>query len=194
MMLRPGSPGRSAEMTGPWFAAALLTILPTLAAAQGPVYESKDKAGPEFSDQPSPDAKPIELAPPNVIQTTPPAPRQQPAPAAAPYYTALAISSPMDGGTIHSNTGAFDVSVQLQPALRTARGDRIEARLDGRALARRFGSAKFGVTEADWQKSASSDNVEHTLQVVILDKSGAVLIESAPIKFYAHRATRVHRK
>ena len=46
-----------------------------------------------------------------------------------------------------------------------------------RALARRFSSAKFGVTEADWQKSASPDNVEHTLQVVILDKTGAVLIE-----------------
>jgi hypothetical protein len=129
-----------------------------------------------------------------VIQT-PPLPNQQPAPATtAPYYTALAISSPENGGTIHSNTGAFDVSVQLQPALRTARGDRIEARLDGRALARRFNSAKFGITEADWQKSASPDNVEHTLQVVILDKAGAVLIESAPVRFFAHRATRARRK
>ena len=181
-------------MTRRLFAATLLAIVPTLAAAQGPVYESKDKAGPVFSDQPSPGAKPIELAPPNVIQTTPPALRQQPAPAAAPYYTALAISSPGNGGTIHSNTGAFDVSVQLQPALRTARGDRIEARLDGRALSRRFSSAKFGVTEADWQKLASPDNAEHTLQVVILDKTGAVLIESASVKFFAHRATRAPRK
>jgi hypothetical protein len=181
-------------MTRSLLVAILLGIVPALAAAQGPVYESKDKAGPVFSDQPSPGAKPVELGPPNVIQTTPP--KQQPAPAAAPspYYTALAIASPENGGTIHSNTGAFDVSVQLQPALRTARGDRIVARLDGRALARRFSSAKFGVTEADWQKSASTDNVEHTLQVVILDKTGAVLIESAPIKFFAHRATRAHRK
>jgi len=181
-------------MTRPLLVAILLAIGPTLAVAQSPVYESKDKAGPVFSDQPSPGAKPIELGPPSVIQTTP-APRQ-PAPAAgaAPYYTALAISSPENGGTIHSNTGAFDVSVQLQPALRTSRGDRIEARLDGRALARRFSSARFGVTEADWQKSASPDNVEHTLQVVILDKTGAVLIESAPVKFFAHRAARAHRK
>ena len=180
-------------MTRP-LVAVLLGIVPALVSAQGPVYESKDKAGPVFSDRPSAGAKPVELAPPNVIQTTP-LPKQQPAPAvAAPYYTALAISSPENGGTIHSNNGAFDVRVQLQPALRTARGDRIAARLDGRALARRFSSAKFGVTEADWQKSASPDNVEHTLQVVILDKSGAVLIESALIKFYAHRATRAHRK
>jgi hypothetical protein len=182
-------------MTRPLLAAVLLAIGPALACAQGPVYESKDKAGPVFSDRPSAGAKPVELGPPNVIQTTPP-PKQQPAPATAPapYYTMLAISSPENGGTIHSNTGAFDVSVRLQPALRTARGDRIEARLDGRAIARRFSSGRFGVTEADWQKSASPDNVEHTLQVVVLDKAGAVLRESAPVKFFAHRATRAHRK
>lgn len=181
-------------MTRPLLVAILLGIVPALGSAQGPVYESKDKAGPVFSDRPSAGAKPVELAPPNVIQTTP-LPKQQPAPAAAaPYYTALAISSPENGGSIHSNTGAFDVSVRLQPALRSTRGDRIEARLDGRPLARRFGSARFGVTEADWQKSASPDNVEHTLQVVVLDKAGAVLIESTPVKFFAHRATRAHRK
>lgn len=181
-------------MTRPLLGAVLFAIGSTLVSAQGPVYESKDKAGPVFSDQPSPGAKPVELGPPNVIQTTPPP--KQPAPAAvpAPYYTTLTISSPENGGSIHTNTGAFDVNVQLQPALRTARGDRIEARLDGRALPRRFSSANFGITEADWQKSASPDNPEHTLQVVIRDKAGAVLIESAPVKFYAHRATRPHRK
>jgi hypothetical protein len=55
-------------------------------------------------------------------------------------------------------------------------------------------SAKFGVTEADWQKSAGSNNVEHTLQVVILAKTGAVLIESASVKFFADPATRAYRK
>lgn len=172
----------------------LLAIGPALAAAQGTVYESKDKAGPVFSDRPSPDAKPIELVPPSVIQTTP-VPREQLAPVAqALYYTAISISSPENAGTIHSNTGAFDVSVQLQPALRTARGDRIKARLDGKVLTRSFSSVKFGVTEADWQKAANPDDVEHTLQVVILDKTGAVLIESASVKFYAHRATRARSR
>ena len=52
-----------------------------------------------------------------------------------------------------------------------------------------FSSVKFGVTEADWQRAASPDNVEHTLQLAIVDKTGAVLIESAPVKFYARRAT-----
>jgi len=171
----------------------LLAIGSTLAAAQSTVYESQDKAGPVFSDQPSSGGKAIDLGPANVIQTTP-VPQQQSAPAApAPYYTALAISAPENGGTIHSNTGAFDVGAQLQPALRTDRGDRISATLDGKVLTRRYTSAKFGVSDSDWQKSASPDVEEHTLQVAVLDKTGAVLIESAPVKFYARRAT-VHRE
>ena len=103
-------------MTRPLLVAIALAIGPTLAAAQSTVYESKDKAGPVFSDRPSTGAKQIELGPANVIQTTP-VPQQATPTATAPYYTALAISSPENEGTIHSNTGAFDVSVQLQPAL-----------------------------------------------------------------------------
>ena len=180
-------------MTRPLLVAIPLAIGCTLAAAQSTVYESQDKAGPVFSDQPSSGAKSINLPPPNVIQTDPVRP-QQPAPAApAPYYTALAISSPENGGTIHSNTGAFDVGVRLEPALRTSRGDRITAKLDGRMLTRSFGSAKLGITDADWQAAASSGDGEHTLQLAIVDKTGAVLIESAPVKFFARRAT-VHRE
>lgn len=180
-------------MTRPLLVALALSLLPTLAAAQSTVYESKDKAGPVFSDRPSTGAKQIELGPANVIQTTP-VPQQATPAATAPYYTALAISTPENGGTIQSNTGAFDVSVQLQPALRSASGDRIMVRLDGRPLKRRFNSVRIGVTEADWQSAANADNVEHTLQAVIVDKGGAVLIESAPVKFYAHRAVRARSK
>ncbi len=61
-------------------------------------------------------------------------------------------------------------------------------------LTRSFSSAQFSLNQTDWQKAANPDNVEHTLQVVILDKSGAVLIESAPVKFYAQRATRARGK
>lgn len=172
------------------FIALMLATWSVLAAAQGKVYESRDKAGPVFSDQSSSGAKPVELGPANVIQGDP-LPKQKPVPAApAPYYTALAISSPVNGGTIHTNTGAFDVSVQLTPALRTSGGDRIKAKLDGRMLTRSFRSAKFGVTDADWQKNANPDDAQHTLQVVVLDKAGAVLIESAPVKFEVRRNFR----
>jgi len=58
-------------MTRRLVVAILLAIGYTLAAAQSTIYELQDKAGPVFSDQPSSGAKPVELGPSNVIQTTP---------------------------------------------------------------------------------------------------------------------------
>jgi len=37
--------------------------------------------------------------------------------------------------------------------------------------------------------AGAAENVEHTLQAAIIDSTGAVLIEAAPVKFFAHRAT-----
>jgi hypothetical protein len=174
------------------FIAALLSTSCSLAAAQGTVYESKDKAGPVFSGQPSytdqpSAAKPIVVPPPNLSQGI--APAQQPAAPAQPYTT-ITIATPANGDTIHTNTGAFAVRVKMSPALRTTRGDRIKVKLDGNLLAPTYKSAKPGVTAADWQAAAKSDNVEHTLQAAVIDRSGAVLAESAPVSFYVHRATR----
>jgi len=157
-------------------------------AAQGTVYESKDKAGPVFSDQPSPGAKPVDLPPPNVVgpQRTP---KAQPAPvAAAPKYSSLAIASPADEGTIHTNTGEFDLRVRSVPALRAKAGDRYRVTLDGNPLAKAYGSSKIRISEADWQAAAGSDT-KHMLQVAVVGPAGATLIQSAPISFYAHRAT-----
>ncbi len=174
------------------FAAWVLAGVGTLAAAQGTVYESKDKAGPVFSGQPSytdqpSTAKPIAVPPPNLYQGLPSTPQSAPATAPAPY-TALVISAPANGGTIHSNTGEFTVSTKATPALRASAGDRLQLKLDGNLLAARYQKSSARVTAAAWQAAASA-NTEHTLQSAIVDKSGAVLIESAPITFYAHRAT-----
>lgn len=166
--------------------AILLATWSALAAAQGTIYESKDKAGPVFSDQPSPGAKPIDLPPPNLMQGLPP-PTPTPAAAPAPYYTAIAIAVPADGDTIHTNTGTSDIRARIAPALRAAKGDRIRVKLDGNLLASSYRSARISLTAADWQ--AAAENVEHTLQAAIVDSSGDVLLESAPVKFFAHRAT-----
>jgi hypothetical protein len=172
--------------------AAFLATSCGLAAAQSTVYESKDKAGPVFSGQPSytdqpSAAKPIVVPPANLSQGVGPA--QQPA-APAPSYTTIAIAAPANGDTIHTNTGAFAVRVKMSPALRTINGDRIKIKLDGNLLAPTYKSAKPGITAADWLAAAKPDNVEHTLQATVIDRSGTVLAESAPISFYAHRATK----
>ena len=170
----------------------LLALLGAAAAAQTKIYESKDSAGPVFSDQPSPGAKELTLPPPNVMPgnapAAPPAAPQQ----ALPAYRLLNILTPENKGTVHTNTGAFDLRVQTAPELRA--GDRIRVRLDGNLVGRTFASTAIGLTEADWQAAASNASVEHTLQVAIVDRDGKLLIESAPVSFYAHRTTAAQRK
>ena len=99
----------------------------------------------------------------------------------------LSISTPADGDTIHTNTGAVDIRAKSAPALRAARGDRIGVKPDGNLLAASYRSGRISLTAADWQ--AAAENVEHTLQAAIVDAAGNVLIESAPVRFFAHRAT-----
>ena len=162
----------------------LLALCAALAAAQTKVYESKDKSGPVFSDQPSPGAKELTLPPPNVMPGS--APQQQAAPQPAlPAYRLLNILSPEDKGTVHSNTGDFDLRVQAAPELRA--GDRIRVKLDGTLIGRDFQSTAISLTDADWQAAASSSSIEHTLQVAIVDGNGKLLIESPPVSFYARR-------
>lgn len=160
----------------------------SVALAQATIYESKDKAGPVYSDKPSPGAQVVDLPPPNVVSGPPPAlaTPQPPAAAPAPAYRTLAIASPVAQGTVHSNSGAFDLTAQLSPALRP--GDRILVSLDGRVLPTRYRSLRIHVTTADWQAVAGGDRAEHTLQLAVADAQGRVLIDSAPVNFYVHRA------
>jgi hypothetical protein len=168
--------------------ALIVAAWSVLCAAQSPVYESHGKDGPVFSDEPSPGAKRIDLGPGNVMQT----PQQPQAPAAttAPAYTSLSITSPANQGTVHTNTGAFDVHVAVQPALRTAAGDVIRVQFDSTLLPETYDSAQIQLTQADWSGAAQGDDAEHTLQVMVVSSTGQVLIKSAPVSFYAHRAAR----
>src|SRR3954468_827084 len=127
------------------FAAIILSLWSVFCAAQGTIYESRDKAGPVFSDQPSAGARPIEVPPPNLMQGSP-SPAASPAPAAAPYYSSFVIADPANGDSIHTNTGAFDMRVQPVPGLRTADGDRIRVKLDGTLLPTSYASATISLT------------------------------------------------
>jgi len=170
-------------------AGALIATLCTLAAAQT-VYESKDKSGATvFSDKPSSGAKPMNLPPPNVTQS-PPLPKQGPAPVAAvPAYKTIAVAEPADGGTVHSNTGGFAVTVKISPALRAKAGDRIRLSLDGNLLPTAYASRRINLTDADWAAAASANSdAQHTLQAAVVDSTGAVKLESAPVSFFARRA------
>jgi len=171
-----------------WLATALLWMWAVAAAAQDKIYESTGKGGiPEFSGQPTPGSTEITLPPPSVIDTTqPPAQPQAPPQEVLTGYSQLAILFPTDQGTMHTNTGAFDVKVALQPALNA--GDVFVVTLDGIALPGRYNSGDIAVTEQDFE-SAATDNVQHQLQVAVVDPGGNVLITAGPVNFYVHRAT-----
>jgi hypothetical protein len=187
--------------------APLLALLMALAqaipaAAQTTVYESRDAQGNVvFSDKPSPGARAIDLPPPNVIQTDPlppPTEKAEPTPPAnkkvsneadvSPVYSSLAIASPGEQDSIYTNTGAFDVSLKIDPDLQTEQGDVIRLKLDGMLVPQQFSTPAISINSEDWAASAT-DDAAHTLQAIILDKKGKVLIESATVTFYAHRAT-----
>lgn len=173
----------------------LLAFSSGFVTAQGAVYESKGKDGPVFSDQPASGARPLDLPPLNVIEQAPLPPQDQMPDAAPAPYSQLTIVSPANGSTIHTNTGAFNIRLQVNPALRVRRGDTLRVKLDGNPLAQGYSALAIHITEADWTSAATSDNVQHSLQAAIIsNQDGSVLIESAPVRFFVHRATVRHER
>jgi len=164
----------------------LLSSAPAFAQA---VYQCPGQDGPVFSDTPCPGGKQMDLGPPNVIDTNTPPSQQdtQPTPSA---YTAFTILSPENGGTIHSNTGQFAVSIGLTPSLQG--GNAISVSLDGTQLPTLRYSLQFDITQEEWE-SAAVANVQHLLQASVVDRSGNTLIAATPVQFYVHRAF-IHRE
>jgi hypothetical protein len=170
--------------------AIALSLLPVMAGAQAVIYESRDKSGPSFSDQPSPGARPLDLSPLNVIEGPGAPPPPAAAPDAAPTpYSQVSVVSPANGGTVWTNTGAFEMQASARPPLQTGRGDGFRVRIDGQVVPRTFSGAAISVSETDWARAEAADNVLHSLQVSIVDQGGAVLLESAPVQFYLRRHT-----
>jgi Mg-chelatase subunit ChlD len=135
-----------------------------------------------------PGASAVLVQPPNVVaMPAPPSAPAQPQQGGTPGYRSVTITSLSRGGTIHSNTGAFEFSVRSVPALRP--GDRFKVVLDGTLLATGYRGTQLRVTEADWNRAARAESTEHELRVAIVDAQGAILIASDAIGFYVQRAT-----
>ena len=167
------------------FAFVLLIFLsPALVCAQV-VYECPGQGGPVFSDTPCSGGKRMDLGPPNVIDTNAPAAQEAASQATASVYTAFSIVSPETGGTIHSNTGQFTLSLALTPPLQGGNG--ISVSLDGTQLPTLRYSLQFDITQEEWE-SAAAANVQHMLQASVVDRAGNTLIAATPVQFYVHRA------
>lgn len=166
------------------FVAASITLAG--AALAQTVYESKDRSGPVFTDKPSAGASVVQLQPPNAIAM----PAARPAPqASAPAfaYLNLIVVALEAQGTVHTNTSAFDLRARWSPALRAS--DRIVISLDGNLLKMRFRGTNLRIGAADWTAAADSRDNQHTIEQVVVDTGGTVLIASPPVAFYVRHAT-----
>jgi hypothetical protein len=144
-----------------WIIAAALAAHGITPMAQT-LYESKDKAGPVFSDRPSAGA------------------------AVAPPYRRFVINRPAEQATVHTHTGEFGVSASVSPPLRSS--DRIRVVLDGNLVPNVYRSTNLRISESDWQSAATGTQGEHRIQLAIVDANGKPSIETAPVSFYVHRA------
>ena len=150
--------------------------------ANAQVYKQVDEDGNiTFTDQPAPDATPVEIKPTN---TTPP-----PSPSAYPQATpesdtdvvdgayTVTITSPADETIIARGPGNFSVSASIAPALAPAQ--KLQLLIDGSPRG-----------EAQRNPNWVLTNVfrgEHSLEVAVLDATGKQVARSASVTVFVFR-------
>jgi len=172
------------------FASALMGLAATGFAADNgtQVFRSVDAQGNVvFTDTPSQNAKPVDIQAPSSVEAMPVAPRVE-APKAAPQdssafngYQAMVITQPENGAGLNNGAGDVDVSVSLVPPLRTDLGHGLTITMDGRPVLQN--SARMNVALAD------VDRGEHVLEAFVVNASGQVVFQSAPVRFSLQRTS-----
>lgn len=162
-----------------------LVVLPAPAAT---VYQRVLPDGSiEFSDEPQPGSIPKEVPgvqsvePPPLLPSTPP-PLTAPPPVTTSNYQSLRITQPTEEQTVFFDAAGMGISVTVTPGLQA--GDRVVVYVDGQAVA-----------------TASSTNITiptpprgtHRLSAEIQDRSGRVVLRSAPVTFHMIQHSRLNR-
>jgi hypothetical protein len=157
----------------------ILVGLPLFASAA--IYQITDAQGNVyFTDQPSPNAKPVDLDSAGMTQTSPPAssvkniPQNKETDEAVKNYQAFSITAPVDQATLW-NQPTVAVSVDVKPDL--IKGDKIAIFLDGKQVAEGAGT-QFNVDHPD--------RGQRSLVAKILGANGGVKKESSPVTIFVH--------
>lgn len=165
----------------------LLSALSGSAAIAAPAWTWVDANGTvHFSDRPVPGARQVELAGAQSFNATVPAVNRSTgdAPAASQArYQSIEIVRPAEQETLWNIGAQLPVQVRFQPELDP--GHRYDLVYDGQR--RNLNTAAPGVTLPDVFRGA------HTLQVVVIDSTGAELQRSAPRTFYVQQTSVLNR-
>ena len=163
----------------------ILALCAVCATAGAQVYK---RIGPDgqvyFSDQPGPDAEPVEISPPSSV-TMRPVPRQtRPEQAATPKeaagsYERFAIVSPANGEGVRANNGNVAVTLSLKPGLKP--GHSIALNVEGE----NGQDLKIGAATTFELNNLSRGR--HTLTASVLDAQGNEVIQTGPVSFHVLR-------
>jgi len=95
-------------------------------------------------------------------------------------YTKLEIISPKDGESLFDNAGIINIRLNVKPALRARKGDKLILLMDGKQIAE---SKRNQFNLYDIVPGA------HSFVVAIIDKDGKELKRSVPVSItlYQHR-------
>ena len=164
-----------------------MTVLLLSTPSFGAAYKWVDENGQvHFSDRPRPGAQEIQL--PATPAPTPAAPSARPgaaaasptAPAAtAAPYQRIRIASPAQQATLWNIGGNLDMTVELAPSLQP--GHRVAVNLDGSLVDLRPGGLSFQLPNVF--------RGMHTLEAVVLDPRGDVLIRSEPVQIMVQQTS-----
>ena len=94
-------------------------------------------------------------------------------------YTVLDVISPEPDESLWNIGGQLPVTLATFPAL--AAEHRIDVMLDGQR--KEIGARSLAITVPDVFRG------EHTLQALIVDAGGAIVMRSSPVTFYVHQTS-----
>ena len=161
----------------------LLFLIFACATASAEVFR---RVGPDgqvyFSDQPGPDAERIEVKPVPTIRMPTPAPTETMAqPDAgqleedAVAYASFSIVSPASGEGVRANDGNVTVQMKLEPGL--APGHTIKLKVDGED------GKDLNAVDGMSIRLVSMSRGRHTVEAMVVDGEGNVLIQTEPVSF-----------
>jgi hypothetical protein len=140
---------------------------PTPGATEIEIGESQTFSGSALSSAQAPTASPAQTAP------------SEPTLPAAPVYSILDVISPEAGEDLWNIGGSLPVTVVTFPAL--AGAHQIDIMLDDER--RNLDTRALQIVVPDVFRG------EHTLQALIVDASGEILMRSSPITIYVHQTS-----
>jgi hypothetical protein len=103
--------------------------------------------------------------------------------AAAQRYSTFEIIKPAQDEMVHDNTGAVEVELALDPALKTEEGHRITVFLDDAPLPETRLALRFTLENID--------RGTHTLRAAVTDNTGATVAATGTVTFHLWRASRL---